>query len=80
MDTKSKDMDTIEYIKKSISHYYEVSSIGYAKRLKTNGALFGKFYFTGLCGERSARYFIIINRCVMTYPTENKMRYALNEL
>ena len=80
MDTESKDMDTIKYIKQSISHYYEVCSIGYAKRLKTNGALFGKFYFIGLCGERVARYFIIINRCVMTYPTEKKMLYALNKL
>ena len=73
-------MDTIEYIKKSISNYYEVCSIGYAKRLKTNGALFGKFYFIDLCGDRAARYFIIINRCVMTYPTEKKMLCALNEL
>ena len=75
-----KNMDTIEYIKNSISHYYKVLSIGYAKRLKTNGALFGKFYFIGLCEERAARYFIIINGHVMTYPTEKKMRYALNEL
>lgn len=80
MDTKSNDMDTLEYIKKSISHYYEVRSIGYAKRLKTNGALFGKFYFIGLCEERVARYFIIINKCVKTYPTEKRMLCELNKL
>ena len=73
-------MDTIEYIKKSISHYYEVCSIGYAKRLKANGALFGKFYFIGMCGDRVARYFLIINGCVKTFPSEKRMLCELNKL
>lgn len=73
-------MDTLEYIKTSLCHYYKVCSIGYAKRRKTNGALFGKFYFIDLCEERVSRYFIIINRCVMTFPTEKKMLCKLNEL
>lgn len=73
-------MDTLEYIKNSLGHYYKVCSIGYAKRLKTNGALFGKFFFIGLIDERASRYFIIINKCVMTFPTEKRMLCELNKL